>query len=331
MGRRKKRAPKRGSLAYIPKVRASSMVGKIGFWPSVDYDKPKLLGFAGYKAGMTHVLTIDDTRGSPHYGKEVLIPVTVLDAPPLYVVAVRFYESTPYGLKTLGEVWVDKPPEDIKRVLTIPEKFDNDEMIKKIKSSLDRISEIRVLTCTQPRLSGLKKKTPELFEIGVGGGSIEERLEYCLNLLGKEVKAGDVLKDGMYVDVSAVTKGKGFQGVIKRWGVKRRPHKSRKGVRKVGTLGPWSPAMVLHTVPRAGQMGFFQRTEHNKRIMKIGVNGEEITPKGGFTRYGVIRGDYILIKGSVPGPVKRLVRLRVAARLHKGTPETAPQITYVKV
>lgn len=331
MGRRKKRVPKRGSLAYIPKVRASSMVGRIGFWPSVIYDKPRLLGFAGYKAGMAHVSVIDDTRGSPHYGKEILVPVTVLDIPPLYIVAVRCYETTPYGLKTLGEVWVDKPPKDIERILTIPEKFNRDDMIKKIKSSLDRISEFRVLTCTQPRLSGLRKKTPEMFEIGVGGGSVEDRLEYCLSILGKEVRARDVLKEGMYVDVSAITKGKGFQGVIKRWGVKRRPHKSRKGVRKVGTLGPWSPAMVLSTVPRAGQLGFFQRIEHNKRIIKIGVNGEEITPKSGFTRYGVIRGDYILIKGSVPGPVKRLIRLRVAARLHKGTPETVPQITYVKV
>ncbi len=331
MGHRKKSAPKRGSLAYIPKVRASSIVGRVRFWPNVTYDKPKLLGFAGYKAGMTHVLVIDDTRGSPHYGKEIVLPVTVLDAPPLYIVAVRCYETTPYGLKTLGEVWVDKPPKDIERILTIPEKFNRDEMIKKIKSNIDRISEVRVLTCTQPRLSGLRKKTPELFEGGVGGGSVEDRLEYCLSILGKEVKAGDVLKEGAYVDVSAVTKGKGFQGVIKRWGVKRLPHKSRKGVRKVGTLGPWSPAMVLHTVPRAGQLGFFQRIEHNKRIMKIGVNGEEITPKGGFTRYGIIKGDYILIKGSIPGPVKRLVRLRVAARLHKGTPEKAPQITYVKV
>ncbi|MBS7617638.1 50S ribosomal protein L3, partial [Candidatus Bathyarchaeota archaeon] len=309
MGRRKKRAPKRGSLAYIPKVRASSIVGRIGFWPSVIYDKPRLLGFACYKAGMAHVSVIDDTRGSPHYGKEILVPVTVLDAPPLYIVAVRCYENTPYGLKTLGEVWVDKPPKDIERILTIPEKFNRDEMIKGIKSSVDRISEVRVLTCSQPRLSGLRKKTPELFEIGVGGGSIEDRLEYCLSILGKEIRARDVLKEGMYVDVSAITKGKGFQGVIKRWGVKRRPHKSRKGVRKVGTLGPWSPATVLSTVPRAGQLGFFQRIEHNKRIMKIGVNGEEITPKGGFARYGVIRGDYVLIKGSVPGPVKRLIRL----------------------
>lgn len=331
MGRRKKRAPKRGSLAYIPKVRASSIIGRIGFWPSVTYDKPRLLGFAGYKAGMTHVSIIDDTRSSPHYGKEIIVPVTILDAPPLYVVAVRCYENTPHGLKTLGEIWTEKPPKDIERILTIPEKFNTDEMIEKIKNNMDRISEVRVLTCTQPRLSGLRKKTPELFEIGVGGGSIKERLEYCLSILGKEIRAGDVLKEGMYVDVSAVTKGKGFQGVIKRWGVKRLLHKSRKGVRKVGTLGPWTPSMVLHTVPRAGQLGFFQRTEFNKRIVKIGTNGEEITPKGGFTRYGVIRGDYILIKGSVPGPVKRLIRLRVAARLHKGTPETPPRVTYVKV
>ncbi|KYH36096.1 MAG: 50S ribosomal protein L3P [Candidatus Bathyarchaeota archaeon B24] len=331
MGRRKKRAPRRGSLAYIPKVRARSIVGRISFWPSVDYKEPKLLGFAGYKAGMTHVIAIEDHPRSPHYGKEVFVPVTVLDAPPLYVAAVRCYEDTPYGLKALGEVWVEKPPKDLERVFTVPESFDHDKMVEKIKGRLDRVAEVRVLTCTQPRLSGLGKKTPELFEVGVGGGSVEERFEYCLSLLGKEVRAKDALREGMYVDVSAVTKGKGFQGVIKRWGVKRLPHKSRKGVRKIGTLGPWVPSRVLYTVPRAGQLGFFQRIEYNKRIIKVGENGEEITPKGGFVNYGVIRGDYILIKGSIPGPVKRLVRLRVAARPPRAAPEAAPQILYVKV
>ena len=91
------------------------------------------------------------------------------------------------------------------------------------------------------------------------------------------------------------------------------------------------PPRVLYTVPRAGQLGFFQRIEYNKRIIKVGENGEEITPKGGFVNYGVIRGDYILIKGSIPGPVKRLIRLRVAARPPRVAPETAPQILYVKV
>ena len=331
MGRRKKRAPRRGSLAYIPKVRARSIVGRIGFWPSVGYAEPRLLGFAGYKAGMTHVMAVEDYKRSPHYGREILIPVTVIDTPPLYVLAVRCYESTPYGLRVLGEGWVEKPPKDLRRVLTLPERFNQTEMLGKLRDGLDMVAEVRVLVCTQPRLAGVSKKTPELFEIGVGGGELEERVNYCINLLGREVGVKEVFRDGMYVDVSAVTKGKGFQGVIKRWGVKRLPHKSRKGVRKIGTLGPWTPSWVLHTVPRAGQLGFFQRVEYNKRIIKIGERGEEITPKGGFVNYGVVKGDYILLKGSVPGPVKRLIRLRVAARQPKEAPKTAPQVTFIKV
>jgi len=85
----------------------------------------------------------------------------------------------------------------------------------------------------------------------------------------------------------------------------------------------------MFTVPRAGQLGFFQRTEYNKRIIKIGFDGKEITPKGGFHRYGVIKGPYILLKGSVPGPPKRLIRLRHAVR---GPEEIQkPQVTYVHV
>jgi large subunit ribosomal protein L3 len=61
-------------------------------------------------------------------------------------------------------------------------------------------------------------------------------------------------------------------------------------------------------------MGFHQRTEFNKRIIKMGENGEEITPNGGFVHYGVLRGDYVLVSGSVPGSVKRLVRFRYALR-----------------
>jgi large subunit ribosomal protein L3 len=66
-------------------------------------------------------------------------------------------------------------------------------------------------------------------------------------------------------------------------------------------------------------MGFHQRTEFNKRIIKIGENGDEITPSGGFVHYGVVRNEYVLIAGSVPGPVKRLVRMRDAIRPPKAT------------
>jgi large subunit ribosomal protein L3 len=69
--------------------------------------------------------------------------------------------------------------------------------------------------------------------------------------------------------------------------------------------------------------------EYDKRILKIGDDGREMTPKGGCRRCGVIGGPYVLIKGSVPGPVKRLIRLRHAVR----GPETfsKPQITYIHI
>lgn len=63
----------------------------------------------------------------------------------------------------------------------------------------------------------------------------------------------------------------------------------------------------------AGQMGFQTRTELNKRILKFG-NGNEINPKGGFIRYGIIKSYYLLIEGSVPGSKKRLVMIRKAIR-----------------
>ncbi|MFQ5921139.1 MAG: 50S ribosomal protein L3, partial [Nitrososphaerales archaeon] len=122
---------------------------------------------------------------------------------------------------------------------------------------------------------------------------------------------------GAYVDVSAITKGKGVEGPITRWGVKKKQHKSRKSVRALGTLGPISPATVMYTVPRAGQRGLHQRLEYNKRILTVGnasEEGQDITPPGGFGRYGVLKGDYVILRGSVPGTAKRLIKLRRAIR-----------------
>jgi large subunit ribosomal protein L3 len=48
--------------------------------------------------------------------------------------------------------------------------------------------------------------------------------------------------------------------------------------------------------------------------LKIGEKGEEVTPKGGLKNYGVIKSNYLLLEGSVPGPKKRLIRLRAAIR-----------------
>jgi len=329
VGHRKKTAPRRGSLAYLPRARARRQVGRIRFWPEVE-GGPMLLGLAGYKAGMTYVYLTDDRPNSPNYGKEIFLPVTIIDAPQMLVCAVRVYVETNSGLQTLTEAWMQNPPKNLRRAFPLPENFDPDKAFKKIAESLDRVREFRVIMCTQPWLIGLKKQ-PDIIEVKIGGQAVRQQFDYAKELLGKTVRASDVFKEGQFIDVVAVTKGKGFQGPVKRWGVSLLPHKSRKTRRGIGCLGPWHPAHIMYTVPRAGQMGYAQRTEYNKRIIKMGSNGVEVTQKGGFIRYGVVRGDYLMLEGSIPGPAKRLIRLRHPARPQLKIPVAPPQITYINV
>jgi len=331
MGHRKVNAPKRGSLSYLPKGRAASPIGRIRYWPSVKSTVPSLLGFMGYKAGMTHVFMVEDQQGSPDFGREVAKPATVIDTPPVIVCAIRAYTHDPYGLKTLTETWMKNPPKDINRLTTPPNIPNPENGFKKMEENIQQIAEFRVLAATQPRLAGVPKKKPELVEIKVDGASVKEQLEYVKTLLGKTINITAVFKEGQYIDIIAVSKGKGIQGVIKRWGVKIRDRKSRKMKRGVATLGPWSPSRVLYTVPRAGQMGYHQRVEHNKRILKIGTNGADVTPKGGFLRYGPVNGTYALLNGSVLGPAKRLIRLRTPARSPRRVPEAPPKIVEISL
>ncbi len=97
----------------------------------------------------------------------------------------------------------------------------------------------------------------------------------------------------------------------------------------IGTQGSWHPNWVQATVPNAGQMGYQQRTEYNKRVLKIGEKGEEITPSGGFPHYGVVRNSYVILHGSIPGPTKRLISMRDAIRYQRGVKIEKPEITYI--
>ncbi|MEM3769938.1 MAG: 50S ribosomal protein L3 [Candidatus Bathyarchaeia archaeon] len=331
MGHRKQHAPKHGSLAYLPRKRAKHVLARIRYWPKIKAETPRLLGFVGYKAGMTYAMVVEDRKRSPNFGKEVIRSVTVLETPSLLICALRAYKKTPYGLQIFCEAWMENPPEGLSRVLTLPEKFNTEENLKKIEANLDKISTIRVIAVTQPRQASVPKKKPDITEIEMGGGTIQQQFEYAKSLLGKTVNPSDVFKEGQHVDVIAVTTGKGFQGPVKRWGIAILQHKGRKTKRGVATLGPWNPHRVLYTVPRAGQMGFHQRTEYNKRVLKIGKDGKEVTPKGGFIRYGIVRGPYMLIEGSIPGPEKRPIKLRYPARPPRETPEEHPQITYLSL
>jgi large subunit ribosomal protein L3 len=301
---------------------------RIVSWPRAIGDVPKIQGFAGYKAGMTHVFIVDTRATSTTANQEINVAATVIETPPMKVVAVRLYEKTPYGLKTIGEAWHNKLDPELARLLPIPKDYDTGAAWKKLETK--KPDDVRILAHTQPKLvSGIPKKKPELMELRIDGGTIEARLDYAKSILGKEIKISDFTGEGKLVDVIAVTKGKGFQGPVKRWGVKLLAHKNRKHRRMYGTLGPWRPSWVRPTVPQAGQMGYHKRTEFNKRVLKIGDRGDEISPRGGFIRYGNVRNSYLLLQGSVPGPTKRLIRLRDAIRERKLEEPEKIEITYI--
>jgi large subunit ribosomal protein L3 len=280
---------------------------------------------------MTYALAIDNRQGSLTFGKEIVIPITILESPPMLACALRAYTKTYEGLQTLGEAWMEKPPKDFERAISVPEKFSTENGLKKIESGLDKIVDLRLVLATQPRLAKRGKKKPDMIEVKIGGGQIKEQFEYGKKLLGSEVKLGDFAKEGQALDTIGVTKGKGIQGPVKRWGIRRKFHKARKTVREVGSIGGWTPHYVMYSVPRAGQMGFHQRTEYNKLVIKIGNNGNEITPKGGFLRYGTINSDYIMLKGSVPGTTNRLIVMRVATRPPPEARVPAPKIDYLSL
>jgi large subunit ribosomal protein L3 len=223
------------------------------------------------------------------------------------------------------------PPAELDRALVLPENFETEKMLKKLDENLDKTTAVRVITATQPKQTSLAKKKPDINEVQIGGATIPQQLEYAKTLLGKTVTAEEVFKEGQHTDIAAITTGKGFQGPVKRWGVAILQHKGRKTKRGVATLGPWKPAHVMYSVPRAGQMGYHQRIEYNKRLLKIGKDGKEITVKGGYIRYGQLKGPYILIEGSIPGPEKRAIRLRHPARPPRETAEAPPQITYTSL
>ncbi len=322
--------PRRGSIAYSPRVRARSEIPRVRAWPMKK--EPKLLGFAGYKVGMTHVIIVDDAPNSLTSGMEISVPVTILETPPMKVAAIRAYDSTTYGSHAIAEAWTTEFDREVNRAVTVPKKHDLPAALAKIDQLIKdgTAKDLRIVMYTLPeKVTGIPKKKPEIMENNIGGTDLKARFEYAKTLLGKMISIGDVFNSGDIIDVLAITTGKGLQGPVKRWGIQIQKSKhSRAGsVREIGTLGPWHPSHVSWRVPQLGQTGYHQRTEFNKRIMQIGKDGKTVTPEGGFLNYGIVRNDYVLIKGSVPGHIKRLVRLRPAIRSKKQLP--VPEITYL--
>jgi large subunit ribosomal protein L3 len=325
--------PRRGSLAFSPRKRAKSQIPTVRAWSKGD-GEPKLSGFAGYKAGMTHIIMTDDYSNSLTAGTEISVPVTIVEIPEMRVAAIRAYgETGHYGTKIHGEAWTKVVDPNLEKALFPPKKNNTEKSLGKLEKSVEegKVANIHVISYTLPsKVAGIPKKKPDVMEHRIIGGDITAQLEYAKSILGKSINVSDVFNQGDMVDVSAITKAKGTQGPVKRWHINLMKNKhSRQGsLRQVGTLGPWNPSRVSWRVPQLGQTGYHQRTEYNKRILKIGDNGSEITPNGGLVNYGEIKNNYVLIKGSIPGPKKRLIRLRPAIRAEVKNTGT-PQIAYV--
>lgn len=309
MGHRKYSAPRRGSIAFRPRARAKSLEARVRTWPQMVGEKSTLLGFAGFKVGSIHVLTIDDREKTPNFGKQLMNAATVIATPPVKIIGVRGYRKDNYGQHAIFDAYAKDLPKEMSRKVEIKQAED---ALAKAGAKVGGASSVMAIASITPSAVGIPQKKPFVFELAVSGKDAKAQFEYVKGILGKEIKASDILQLGQNVDVFGITRGKGIEGPITRFGVKRKQHKSRKSVRAVGTLGPISPAVVMYTVARQGQRGFHQRTEYNKRIL-IMSNAEKegaINPKGGFKHFGIVKGDYVVVRGSVPGVPKRLVKMR---------------------
>ena len=121
-----------------------------------------------------------------------------------------------------------------------------------------------------------------------------------------------------------------MQGPVRRFGISLKSHKSEKGQRRPGSLAPWHPARVTFRTAMAGQTGFFTRVIYNNLILKTGKIGEDnINKNGGFHKYGNIRSDFIILRGSLQGPAKR--PLVMTASLRPSKEQTKKQYEFIEL
>jgi large subunit ribosomal protein L3 len=300
----------RGSLQYWPHRRAGRRLARLRRHPKAA---EPVMNIVAFKAGMTHVMMVDDST-SPSKNMEVMRSCTILEIPRMEVYGIRLYAKDPVAnySKAVTEI-INKPAAAKLKIKTIK----NDESkLGAFKDKAKDYSSISALIASYPKEINAEQNHPLRFESPVGGKTIEESFDNAAKLLGKEIKASDFFKAGEFIDVSSVSTGKGWASAIKRHNATRQYRKATGRIRHVGPLGSFGDANIRFTVPRAGQMGYNYRTEHNKRILKIGTKADvdSVNTNGGFKNYGPISGDFIMLDGSVPGTTKRVVRVRKSIR-----------------
>ncbi|MBS3080678.1 50S ribosomal protein L3 [Candidatus Pacearchaeota archaeon] len=293
---------RKGSLQFYPRKRAKKILPRVN-WYSINNSRKDagLLGFIGYKVGMASAYVKDNTQHSFTKGKRIIIPISIIECPPIKILSVRVYKNG----KIVREVLNDNIEKELKRKIKLPK-----QKTKKIEDFFKEIEndDVRIVVYSIVKKTGIKK-APDISEIGLSG-SINDKISFIKEHYNKEIVLKDFINDEFLkqglVDIRGVTKGKGFQGSTKRFGLNLQQHKTEKGVRGPGSGGPWHPARVEFRQPMAGQMGFFTRTTCNNKIVSLGrISENNINISSGFKHYGIIKNDYLIIAGSIQGPAKR--------------------------
>jgi large subunit ribosomal protein L3 len=300
-----------GSLQFWPRKRAENILPSAN-WNAVKNSKGKINGFIGYKVGMASVYAKDNTPDSMTKGKRIIVPITIVECPEMKIYSVRFYKNN----KVAKDIIVNFDDE-MKRKLKKPKQIKTDE-IEKI--NINDYDDVRVIVYSLVKKIGIQK-VPEMLEMALNGNK-EDKMKYIKEKLNKEISITDAVSEGL-VDIHGVTKGYGLQGPVRRFGITLKFHKSEKGVRRPGTLGPWHPARVSFRVPMAGQTGFQTRVVYNSLILQAkNIKENDINRNHGFHKYGKIKTSYLLLKGSLQGPEKRPLLIVPAIR---PTPKKAKQ------
>jgi large subunit ribosomal protein L3e len=322
--------------------------GKPKSFPKDDASKPiHLTAFIGFKAGMTHVVREAEKPGSAINKKEVVECVSIIETPPLKVVGITGYIDTPDGPRSIKTVWAAHLSDEVRRryykswysskkkaFTKASKRWETEDGKKSIERDLAMIKKysktVRAICHTQMKGLSLRQKKAHLIEIQVNGGDIAAKVDWCRNNFEKDVAVNTVFNEAEMIDCIGITKGRGYHGVTSRWHTKKLPRKTHKGLRKVACIGAWHPSRVAFSVARSGQKGYHHRTEINKKVYRVGagyhtVDGKEvknnaateqditdksINPVGGFVHYGLVKNDFVMIKGGVCGPKKRAITLR---------------------
>ena len=246
-----RKSPRKGSLQFWPRKRASKFLPSVN-WDAIDSGR-NLKGFICYKAGMKSAFVKDDTPDSMTKGKKIVIPVTILECPSMKIFSVRFYKDG----KVAREILAQGLEKDLKKKVKLPKKkMQAMELLTSLKQSKDSSTtevkfegdydDVRVIVYSVVKKTGLKK-SPDLIEVGLAG-NVEDKINFIKEKLGKEISVSDVFEKGGVVDLRGLTKGKGLQGPVKRFGIQLKDHKSEKGRRRPGS--PWG-----RTFPCSGCRG----------------------------------------------------------------------------